>query len=189
MTSELKKKLNLSIMIRFLMRKVFYKKMTSEITEIKLTENGFSINEPFGAKAKIFKWNEINSIYFSANKNEIIIEKLDQKIALKNCNIGWYEFIQSIPINFKKFDFDYVKNFMESLNPCKVCGIIAVNRNECIVCENIAWNSEMDEKEIEYIKSRQKEFFSTQINEKHEIKKFVEPEHGFNADKNWRLYI
>lgn len=171
------------------MRKVFCKKMTSEITEIKLTKNGFCVNEPFGAKSKIFKWNEVNNVYFSSNKKDVIVEKLDKKIVLKNCNIGWYEFVQNVPMNYKNFDFNYVKNFMESLNPCKVCGIIAVNENECIVCENIAWNSEMNETEIEYIITRQTEFYTEQTKEKREIKKVAEPEHGFKADKNWKLYI
>ena len=176
-------------MIGFLMRKVFYRKMTSEITEIKLNENGFSINEPFGVKPNLFNWNEINSIHFSENNENVIIEKSGKKIILKNCNVGWYDFIQNVPLNFTNFDFDYVKDFMESLKPCKICGIVALNESECIVCENIAWNSEITETEIDYIKTKQLDFYSESINEKREIKKIAEPEHGFKADKNWKLYI
>ncbi|MFD2910131.1 hypothetical protein ACFSX9_15480 [Flavobacterium ardleyense] len=171
------------------MRKVFYKKMTSEITEIKLTENGFSLNETFGAKANLFKWNEINNIHFSENNENVIIEKSDKKFVLKNCNIGWYDLIQNVPLNFTNFDFAYVKNFIESLKPCKICGIVALNKNECIVCENVPWNSAMTETEIDYIKTKQLDFYSESINEKREIKKIAEPEHGFKADKNWKLYI
>ena len=65
------------------MRNVFYKKMTSEITEIKLTESGFSINEPFGAKPKLFDWEEINSVQFSENWNEVIFEKAEKKSVWK----------------------------------------------------------------------------------------------------------
>jgi hypothetical protein len=62
-------------MIGFLMRKVFNKNLTSKLIEIKLTENGFSINEPFGAKPKIFDWKDIKNIKFSENNNVVIIEK------------------------------------------------------------------------------------------------------------------
>jgi hypothetical protein len=176
-------------MIGFLMRKVFYKKMTSELTEIKLTKSGFSLNEPFRAKPKFFNWNEINKIEFSENNKEVIIEKQDKKILLKNCNIGWYEFIQNVPLKFTKFDFDYVKNFMESLKPCEVCGIIAVKKNVCLVCETETWETKMKENEIEYIKSKQSEFYSEQIKEGFEIKKVTEDEHGFKAYENWKLHI
>lgn len=176
-------------MTGYLMRNIFYKKLTSELTEIKLTESGFSINEPFGAKPKLFDWKEINSVQFSENRNEIIFEKADKKIGLKNNNIGWYEFIQNVPTRFKEFDFNYASEFMNSLKPCGVCGIVAVRENECIVCETITWNNEVAENEIEYIKSKQSELYSELIKDGIEIKKVAEPEHGFKADKNWKLYI
>ena len=52
--------------------------------EINLIENGFSINEPFGAKPKLFDWDVIKNVRFSENYKEIIIEKLKKKIVLKN---------------------------------------------------------------------------------------------------------
>ena len=47
----------------------------------------------------------------------------------------------------------------------------------------------MTENEIEYIKNKQLELFSVQIEEGSEIKKIAESEHGFKADKNWTLYV
>jgi hypothetical protein len=176
-------------MTGYLMRNIFYKNLTSELTEIKLTESGFSINEPFGAKPKLFDWKEINSVQFSENRNEVIFEKADKKIGLKNNNIGWYEFIQNVPTRFKEFDFYYVSEFMNSLKPCGVCGIVAVREDVCIVCETIIWNNEVVENEIEYIKSKQSELYSELIKDGIEIKKVAKPEHGFKADKNWKLYI
>lgn len=163
--------------------------MTSAITEIKLTESGFSLNEPFGAKPKLFNWNEIYNIQFSVNNKEIIIEQSDKKILLKNCNIGWYEFIQNVPEKFTQFDFVYVKYFMESLKPCEVCGIVAVKENLCLVCETKPWKKEMQANEIEYIKSKQLELYSEQIKEGIEIKKVAEAEHGLKAYKNWKLHF
>jgi hypothetical protein len=94
-----------------------------------------------------------------------------------------------VPSNFFNFDYDYVKAFMNSLKPCGVCGIIAVRENKCIVCEIIAWNSEMPESETAYLKSKQFDFYSSYIKEGIKIKKVAEPEHGFKADKNWKLYF
>ncbi len=176
-------------MIGYSIRNIFCKKLTLELTEIKLIENGFSIKEPFGAKPKLFNWKEINSIQFSENKDEIIFKKANKKFILKNYNIGWYEFIQNVPTRFKEFDFNYVSEFVHSLKPCKVCGIIAVKENECIVCETTTWNNKIIENEIEYIKSKQSELYSELVKEKIEIKKVAEPEHGFKSDKNWKLYI
>ncbi|MEN3322675.1 hypothetical protein VP395_02975 [Mariniflexile soesokkakense] len=176
-------------MIGFLIRKVFCKNLASELTEIKLTENGFSISEPFEANTKSFHWNEIKDVRFSENNKEVIIEKSYKKIILKKNNIGWYDFIQNVPSNFTDFDFDYIKDLMDSLKPCEVCGIVAVRENECIVCETIAWNNEMTESKIEYLKLKQSEFYSDQIKNRKEIKKVAEPEHGFKADKNWKLHI
>ena len=176
-------------MIGFLIRKILHKKLTSELTEIKLTENGFSINEPFGAKPKLYYWSEIKSVHFSANKKEVIIEKSENQIILKNHYTGWYEFIQNVPTKSVEFDFAYAKSLIDSLKPCEVCGIVAVNDNECIVCENIPWNSEMADTQINYIKSKQLELYSETIKDKREIKKIAEPEHGFKSDGNWKLYI
>ena len=78
---------------------------------------------------------------------------------------------------------------MISLEPCAICGIIAVKENKCIVCETTTWNNEMHEKRIEYIKLKQSEFYSESIKDGIEIKKVAEPEHGFKADKNWELYV
>ncbi len=171
------------------MRNIFYKKLTSELTEIKLIEGGFSINKPFRAKPKLFDWKKINSVQFSENWNEVVFEKVGKKIGLKNNYIGWYEFIQNVPTKFKEFDFDYVSELMNSLKTCRVCGIIAVRENECIVCKTTTWNNEMIENETEYIKSKQSELYSKLIKNGIEIKKLAEPEHGFKADKNWELHI
>lgn len=171
------------------MRKVFYKKFTSELTEIKLTENGFSIDQPFRAKPKVFNWKNIKNIQFSENKNEVNIESFNKKIVLKNCYIGWYEFIQNIPTEFVNFDFNYVKTLMNSLKPCGVCGIVAVKDNMCIVCETIEWNNRISQSETEYLKLKQLDLYSIVIKDGKEIKKQAEPEHGFKANKNWKLYI
>jgi hypothetical protein len=168
---------------------VFNKNLTSKLIEIKLTENGFSINEPFGAKPKIFDWKDIKNIKFSENNNVVIIEKIDEQVILKNNYTGWYELIQNIPTEFTNFDFDYAKTFMDSLKPCDVCGIIAVRKTECIVCETIEWNNKMSESETEYLKRKQLDLYSVLKKDGREIKKQAEPEHGFKANENWKLYI
>ncbi len=176
-------------MISFLMRKVFYKKLTSILTEIHISKEGFSINEPFDAKSKLFYWNVIDTIQFSENKKEIIIKKKNKKIRLKNTYTGWYEFIQKVPEIFSDFDFKYASDLIDSLKPCGVCGIVSVKENKCIVCETIVWNDKMIETEIDYLKSQQLNLYSELIKEGKEIKKTAEPEHGFKANKNWKLYL
>ncbi|WP_299156189.1 hypothetical protein [uncultured Tenacibaculum sp.] len=171
------------------MRKLFFRNLVSPLTEIELIESGFSIKKPFNTKPKLFNWEEIKSIRFTENYNTITIQKLDEKIVVKNDNIGWYELIQNIPSKFKEFDFKYTVELINSLKPCGICGIIAVRENNCIVCETITWNKKMTKNEIEYIKSKQLDFFSDRIKNGIEIKKIAEPEHGFKANKNWRLYI
>lgn len=176
-------------MIGYLIRNFFYKKLTSELTEIKLTKSGVSIIEPFGAQPKLFDWQEIKTIYFSKDWKSVIFKTSNQSIVLKSNNIGWYEFIQNVPPSFEQFDFKYVTELINSLKPCGVCGIIAVREKECIVCETTPWTIDMTENEIEYIKAKQLELYSERIKNGIEIKKIAEPEHGFKADKNWKLYI
>jgi len=171
------------------MRKVFYKKLTSELSEIKLTENGFSLNQPFGSKPKVFIWKNIKNVQFSENMHEVNIENFDKQIILKNSYIGWYEFIQNVPTDFLNFDFDYVKTLMNSLKPCGVCGIVSVKENVCLVCETIEWNSRISQSETDYLKLKQLDLYSDLIKDGKEIKKQAEPEHGFKANKNWKLYI
>lgn len=176
-------------MIGFSLRKIFYRKLTKALTEITLNKNGFSILEPFGAKPKFYFWSEIQSIKFSSNYENIIIDFSNKQKMIENRFIGYYEFMQNVPLTFTEFDFNYSKELINSLKSCKVCGIIAVSKNKCIVCETIPWNSKMNENEIEYIKSKQLEYYSEHIKNREEIKKIAEPEHGFKADKNWKLYI
>lgn len=171
------------------MRKIFFRKIVSPLTMIELIENGFSIQLPFGANPKSYYWREIKSIKFSENYKEVNIQKSNKRIVLKNDNVGWYELIQNVPERYKEFDFNYVTEFMNSLKPCEVCGIVAVKENECIVCETVTWNNKMNESKIDYIKSKQSELNSYQIKEGFKIKTTAEPEHGFKADKNWKLYI
>lgn len=171
------------------MRKVFYKKLSSDLTQIELTPNGFSLLEPFGAKPQIFDWKEITDIYFSEDKKEVILQNADKIIVLKNNFMGWYEFIQNVPHHFANFDFQYVITFMSALQPCEICGIIAVNENECLVCENTAWHNEIADPRTEYLKAKQLQLYSELLKEGKEIKQHAEPEHGFQADKNWKLYI
>ena len=171
------------------MRKLFFRNLTSELTEIELTENGFSLIRPFGAKPKTFIWTDISNVRFSDDNKEVILKRSGEEIVLKNNYIGWYELIQNIPVQYKDFDFVYVQKFMDSLKPCGVCGIISVKENKCIVCETVSWNKEMPESEAVYLKKKQLEFFSEHIKEGIEIKKVAEPEHGFKADKSWKLYI
>jgi hypothetical protein len=176
-------------MIGFLMRKLFYKKLTSKLTEISINEDGFSLQEPFGAEPKVFTWDFITDIYFSETKNEIIIQTLEKQINLTNKYIGWYELIQNVPNKFVNFDFDYVVLLLNSLQSCEICGIVAVKENECIVCENTPWNTKMDQNKIEYLKLMQLKLFSLRIKEGREIKSQTEPEHGFKSNKDWKLYI
>ncbi|KUJ59091.1 hypothetical protein AR687_24980 [Flavobacteriaceae bacterium CRH] len=70
-----------------------------------------------------------------------------------------------------------------------VCGLIAVKENECLVCKKTSWNNKIDQSKTEYIKLMQLDLFSARIKEECQIKNHVEPEHGFKADKNWKLYI
>ena len=171
------------------MRKIFFRNLVSPLTEIELIKNGFSVKKPFGAKPKLFDWKDIINVRFSENNKKVNIYKSDKIIILKNNNIGWYEFIQKVPLKFTDFDFDYAKGFMNSLKPCGVCGIVAVSENECIVCETVEWNNKMTENKVKYLKSKQSEFYSERIKGGIEIKKIAEPEHGFKADKNWKLYV
>jgi len=96
------------------MRKVCYRKMTSHLTEIKLTKTGFSVNVPFGAKPKMYNWDEIDNLRFSENYNEVFFKICSKQLVLKNNNTGFYEFIQNIPSTFKNFDFKYVSEFLNS---------------------------------------------------------------------------
>ena len=66
-------------MIGLLMRKIFLRNMISPLTEIELNEKGFLIKEPFGAKLKQHNWEEIKSVRFSENHNDIFILKLEKK--------------------------------------------------------------------------------------------------------------
>ena len=176
-------------MIGYLMRNVFFRNLVSPLTEIELIKNGFSIQKPFSKKQKRFYWNEINDVIFSPDKTKLILNTKRETQILNNDIIGWYELIQNIPDTYSNFDFDYVKAFMDSLLPCGVCGIIAVKNDECIVCETTAWNSEITVSQTEYLKSKQSDLYSDNLKKGIEIKKIAEPEHGFKADKNWKLYI
>ena len=171
------------------MRNFFYKRLTAVLTEIKLTENGFSIIQPFRAKPIIYDWKNIKNIQFSEDKNEVLLEHFKNQIILKNIFTGWYEFIQNVPKEFVNFDFDYVVNLIDSLKACGVCGIVAVKENVCIVCETTQWNSNNSLTETEFFKLKQSEFFAILLKDGREIKKQPEPEHGFKANKNWKLYI
>jgi hypothetical protein len=176
-------------MIGFLMRNIFFRNLVSPLTDIELIKNGFSIHSPFSWKRQRFYWNEINDVRFSSDNTQLILNTKRKIKTLNNDNIGWYELIQSIPENYSNFDYEYVKSFMGSLKPCGVCGIIAVRKNECIVCESIVWNNGMSDSQNEYLKSKQSDLYSDNLKEGIEIKKVAEPEHGFKADKNWTLYI
>lgn len=170
------------------MNNIFFKNLSFELTEIELIKNGFSIKKPFGSKQKLFFWKDIKDISFSKDYNEIIIQN-DTVNLIKSNNIGWYELIQNIPLSFTNFDFEYVKSFIELLESCQICGIVAVSSKKCIVCGNIAWNNENPQNKLDFLKDKQLDFFKIHLDNKIRIKNYAKPEHGFKADENWKLYI
>ncbi|REG84121.1 hypothetical protein C8N41_10722 [Winogradskyella sediminis] len=176
-------------MVGYLMRKFIFKKLSNKITDIELTKKGFVINEPFGAKPKKLEWNQIKSIRFS-NNDKILILKIDEnEIALNHDQIGWFQFIQNIPKSFKQFDFKKVDLIIGSLKSCEVCGIVAVRNNVCKVCDSEPWNRNSGKNKMEYLKEKQLEHFEYELKNKTEINKIAEAQHGFKADKNWKLHI
>lgn len=78
---------------------------------------------------------------------------------------------------------------IDSLKSCEVCGIIAVRSNICKVCDFKPWNLNNEKSKVEYLKQKQIEHFEYKMKNKIEIKRFSEPEHGFKADSNGKLYI
>ncbi|MBZ4034482.1 hypothetical protein K6T82_06875 [Flavobacterium sp. 17A] len=177
------------MIVSFLMRKVFYKNLTSELTEINLLENGFSMQEPFGVKPIILDWKNVENVYFSEDKKQVIIQSLKKEFVLKNNFMGWYEFIQNVPSKFTNFDFDYVSDFMKSLQPCDICGIVAVKENHCLVCQNVPWNDQINGSKIDYIKQKQLTLFASNIKEGKEVKQYAKPEYGFKVNENWKLHL
>ncbi len=159
------------------------------ITDIEFTKSGFVINEPFGAKPKELEWNDVKSIRFSNNDKVLIVKTAEKEIALNDDQIGWFEFIQNIPESFKQFDFKKVYFIIDSLKSCEVCGIVAIRNNICKVCSSEPWNQYSGKSKTDYLKEKQLEHFEYKLKNKTEIKKIAEPEHGFKADNNWKLYI
>ena len=176
-------------MVGYLMRKFLFKKLSNAVTDIELTKSGFVINEPFGAKPKELEWNDVKSIRFSNNDKVLIVKTAENEIALNDDQIGWFEFIQNIPESFKQFDFKKVNFIIDSLKSCEVCGIVAVRNNICKVCDSEPWNQNSGKSKIDYLKEKQLEHFEYELKNKTEIKKIAEPEQGFKADNNWKLYI
>ncbi|WP_299335031.1 hypothetical protein [uncultured Psychroserpens sp.] len=176
-------------MLGYLMREIFFKELSNKITDIELTKSGFIINKPFGAKPQNIEWKQLRSIRFSDNDKVIIIKTVEKDIILNDNQIGWYEFIQSIPKIFKQFDFKKANSIMDSLKSCDVCGIIAVRDNICKICESEPWHQKSKKDKSEYLKDKQLEHFEYELKNKIKIKAFAEPQHGFKADENWKLHL
>ena len=121
----------------------------------------------------------------------MIIGLENKKIRIPNNSLNWYKLIRSIPTKFSDFDFDYIDKLFNALTTCEICGVIAINDNECLSCgsESYEYKKHTDFKtQNEYIKSNQLELFAI-LDKGDKFEGFYEATDGFEIDKKWNPLI
>jgi len=170
-------------------------KMREEILDkiriIRVNDNGFTISDSFMKIVDIFEWNLVENIELKDNSLFFYL-KNGKKITIPSSyHENWYELIQKIPKGFSNYDYNFVENFINNLQGCEICGMIAIHEEECLCCGNKVWNNvfldEYQSKE-EYIKSLQLIEFDQIYSEK--IKTINnKSKYGFKSFKDWKPLI
>lgn len=62
----------------------------------------------------------------------------DNRLFISKSSIGFGNFLNHIPDNFSRLDYDYIRNF-KNVEYCEICGYQAVYFGECECCEKDTW--------------------------------------------------
>ena len=169
------------------------KKIVNEMRVVKnISTLGFEIYDLNDNLKKSYDWKKIKSIKFSSDFKELHITDFNGNQAnIPEKTTNWYALIQKIPETFAEFDHAYVKQFMEDVIFCEVCGMKAVKNGICLHCYSDVWNSELEEdyenKEA-YIKAEQLDLYST-INPVAPINLNMYDKSGFEKNPDFKVSV
>lgn len=167
----------------------FFQKAIEKIYLIQPKEMGFTIQSVGSKQCKEVAWVDVKNIYYRGQ--QLTVETNTESISIPEKNhVGWHEFLSVIPKGFSGFDYAFVENFFNSLEACKICGIVAVMQNKCLSCLNQTWNDEMKTafpSEMDYLKESQLYLFEAEENESIVIDNTTNG--VFTPDPNWKPLV
>lgn len=160
-------------------------KTLEKIIFLKSDKKGFIIEFNDDRETIKANWNDFDDIKLS-NENVSIIKNKKIVHIIDDSYLGWYQFIQDVPIGFDSYDYIFVEQFFNNLKGCQICGLLALKNDKCLACGSEVWNKnllELFNSEVEYIKEEQLDMFEPC--EDDPILLNNDPESGFKSDPNW----
>jgi len=156
-----------------------------------INDSGFTLVH--NQKKRRIQWKNVSSIHLINNKVLLVRLKNFKEIKIENNYGRWYALLKEISnSNIERRGVDeFLKKTFNNLFTCKVCGMVALNKEKCLSCRSSRFNIKLEqefENEIEYIKSEQLELFCT-VEEDEKVDFYEEQNDGFVRDKNWKPMV
>jgi len=140
-----------------------------------------------GMKKTQYYWNEIQDIKFDKEPFRLTIFA-KRKLTFDEKTQNRYLLLKHIPLGFSSFDYTYRDSFFVNLKPCIVCGTIALQDDECLLCGCVSWSADLEKNYSsyeEYIIENQLDIFAT-IDENEKFNNFKINDKNFDSDPNWK---
>ncbi|UII28386.1 hypothetical protein LVD15_08145 [Fulvivirga maritima] len=135
-----------------------------------------------------YKWSAVKDVVITKDGLEITTDST-QKISRKWQ--GWHQLIREVPQGYGNYNYEFVHQYLNSLEGCDICGLKAVYNNECLHCGTEVWSDdikELSESKNDYVREEQLLWFIVGVDpEKIDINN--KPENGFESNPNWKPLI
>ena len=154
----------------------------------KVTKTGFKLVK--GTTTKHFYWSEIQTAHLDTKNMKLTLRE-KSKLVVSADTPNFYLLLKNMPIGYSDLDYGYIKSFFSSLEPCLVCGAIALREQKCLACGCSTWNASLKENYPTYeayIKENQLEIFAT-MEPDEKFCDFKSENIGFEFDATWKPMV
>jgi hypothetical protein len=156
----------------------------------KVDNYGFVLYDPLKGKEHRFEWNDMEYFKLGEHKRLTIKPLKGEAFNLTQQMDNWYLLLSKIP-NSKLLDTeipDFLNTIEQEAKLCKICGLIALHRGQCLSCGSEPFNKKEHNfaNEKTYLKEQQLEVFSMD-NDKEKVD-FYKPSF-FKKDETWRPLV
>ena len=139
---------------------------------------------------KIILWQNIHEVELNDAKNTLTFTTVgEEPFTIDDSVDNWFLLLKNIPRHYIYFDHAYVENLFAQLQPCEVCGFVAVHDNTCQACYEVPWapSKKYPVKE-DYLRATQLDVFASPTPEEEPSFDLIDSR-AFERLPNWQPLI
>ena len=139
---------------------------------------------------KVILWQNIHEVELNDAKNTLTFTTVgEEPFTIDDSVDNWFLLLKNIPRHYIYFDHAYVENLCAQLQPCEVCGFVAVHNNTCQACYEAPWTpSKKYPVKEDYLRASQLDVFASPTPEEEPSFDLIDSR-AFERLPNWQPLI